>query len=127
MIMVTGMTTKAVDTVSAYPGVENTDPEVYRILAAESQRQANCLELIASENHVSQAVREAVGSLMTNKYAEGYPGRRYYAGCAHMDEAEDLARERVKKLFGCEHANPIRAARPTWRCTWPCSSRATRF
>ncbi len=91
--------------VSAYPAVQETDPEVYRILMAEEERQANCLELIASENHVSAAVREAVGSVMTNKYAEGYPGKRYYGGCQHMDEVENLARERAKQLFKCDHVN----------------------
>ncbi|NLX12031.1 MAG: serine hydroxymethyltransferase [Phycisphaerales bacterium] len=88
-----------------YPAIQETDPAVHRILMAEEERQANCLELIASENHVSRAVREAVGSVMTNKYAEGYPGRRYYGGCRHMDEVEDLARERAKQLFGCDHVN----------------------
>lgn len=93
------------EAVSAYSAVQQSDPEVYRTLVAEEERQASCLELIASENHVSRAVREAVGSIMTNKYAEGYPGRRYYGGCAHVDEVEDLARERAKRLFGCEHVN----------------------
>jgi glycine hydroxymethyltransferase len=69
------------------------------------ERQQNTIELIASENHVSQAVLEALGSVFTNKYAEGYPGKRYYGGCANMDSVEALARERVKKLFGCEHVN----------------------
>jgi len=91
--------------VSDYLAVRETDPQLYEMLMAEERRQANCLELIASENHVSRAVREAVGSVLTNKYAEGYPGRRYYAGCKYVDEVEDLARERVKQLFGCEHVN----------------------
>ena len=95
----------AVETASPYPAVEKSDPEVFKALAAEVERQANCLELVASENHVSRAVLEAVGSVMTNKYAEGYPGRRYYAGCKHVDEAENLARERAKRLFGCDHVN----------------------
>jgi glycine hydroxymethyltransferase len=96
---------ETMDTVSAYPAIQQSDPDVYRILVAEGERQASCLELIASENHVSRAVLEAVGSVLTNKYAEGYPGRRYYAGCEHVDEVEDLARDRAKKLFGCEHVN----------------------
>ncbi len=88
-----------------YPAVAARDPEVYRILVAEGRRQADCLELIASENHVSRPVLEAVGSVLTNKYAEGYPGRRYYGGCRHVDEVEELARDRAKQLFGCEHVN----------------------
>ncbi len=88
-----------------YPTIKKTDPDLYRALAAEGRRQANCLELIASENHVSRAVLEAVGSILTNKYAEGYPGKRYYGGCAHVDEVEDLARNRAKQLFHCDHVN----------------------
>jgi len=91
--------------VVGYPAVQAGDPEVFRILVAEEQRQANCLELIASENHVSRGVLEAVGSVLTNKYAEGYPGKRYYGGCRHVDEVEELARERARRLFGCEHVN----------------------
>lgn len=91
--------------VVGYPAVQAGDPEVFRILVAEEQRQANCLELIASENHVSRGVLEAVGSVLTNKYAEGYPGKRYYGGCRHVDEVEELARERARQLFGCEHVN----------------------
>ncbi|HEY3243189.1 MAG TPA: serine hydroxymethyltransferase [Phycisphaerae bacterium] len=85
--------------------IATQDPEVWRIVQAEERRQQETLELIASENHVSPAVREAVGSVFTNKYAEGYPGRRYYGGCQNMDAVEELARQRVKQLFGCEHAN----------------------
>ncbi|MBN2445738.1 MAG: serine hydroxymethyltransferase, partial [Phycisphaerae bacterium] len=81
------------------------DPEVAEAVRREEDRQQNTLELIASENHVSMAVREAAGSVFTNKYAEGYPGRRYYGGCVNMDTVEDLARERAKKLFNAEHAN----------------------
>jgi glycine hydroxymethyltransferase len=81
------------------------DPQVAEILAAEADRQATTLELIASENHVSAAVMHAVGSWMTNKYAEGYPGKRYYGGCEFHDAVEDLARERAKALFGCRFAN----------------------
>ncbi|UCD28064.1 MAG: serine hydroxymethyltransferase [Planctomycetota bacterium] len=101
------MATEALNKTSAYAysAVQKTDPVVYEILMAEVRRQANCLELIASENHVSRAVLETVGSVFTNKYAEGYPGRRYYGGCEHCDEAEDLARERARQLFGCDHVN----------------------
>ena len=82
-----------------------TDPEVAEIIRREEDRQQNTLELIASENHVSVAVRAANGSVFTNKYAEGYPGKRYYGGCVNMDAIEDLARERAKQLFHAEHAN----------------------
>ena len=85
--------------------MSDSDPEVWRAMCAEQERQHHTLELIASENHASQAVREAVGSIFTNKYAEGYPGRRYYGGCQNMDAVEDLARERAKRLFGCDHVN----------------------
>ena len=85
--------------------IARTDPEVWPAMEAEERRQQNTLELIASENHVSPAVREAVGSVFTNKYAEGYPGRRYYGGCANMDAVEELACARARKLFGCDHVN----------------------
>ena len=85
--------------------LKKTDPETYQAVQNETRRQANKLELIASENFVSEAVLEAMGSPLTNKYAEGYPGRRYYGGCEFVDAAENLAIERAKKLFGCEHAN----------------------
>ena len=91
------------DSVLAF--LRGQDPEAGDILAAESERQATTLELIASENHVSPAVMHAMGTCFTNKYAEGYPGARYYGGCVHHDEAENLARERAKRLFGCEFAN----------------------
>jgi glycine hydroxymethyltransferase len=81
------------------------DPEVAQAIAHEVERQANGLELIASENFVSRAVLEAAGSVMTNKYAEGYPGRRYYGGCEYVDVVERLAIDRAKALFGAEHAN----------------------
>jgi glycine hydroxymethyltransferase len=81
------------------------DPDIAKVLREEAQRQHRNLELIASENFVSEAVLEAVGSVMTNKYAEGYPGRRYYGGCEVVDVAEDLAIARAKELFGAEHAN----------------------
>src|SRR5438132_4997451 len=83
----------------------DTDPEIAKALRAEAQRQHRNLELIASENFVSEAVLEAVGSVMTNKYAEGYPGRRYYGGCEHVDTVEELARDRARELFGAEHVN----------------------
>jgi glycine hydroxymethyltransferase len=81
------------------------DPEVATILRAERERQETTIELIASENHVSPAVMHTMGTWMTNKYAEGYPGARYYGGCKHHDEIEDLARERAKAMFGCRFAN----------------------
>ncbi len=81
------------------------DPDAYQIVLRERLRQTNDIVLIASENHCSPAVLEATGSILTDKYAEGYPGKRYYGGCEHVDEAEDLARDRVKRLFGAEHAN----------------------
>jgi glycine hydroxymethyltransferase len=81
------------------------DPEVYAAICGELGRQNSRLELIASENFTSEAVMEATGSVLTNKYAEGYPGRRYYGGCEHADAVETLARERAKKLFQAEHAN----------------------
>ncbi|NMP21166.1 serine hydroxymethyltransferase [Sulfobacillus harzensis] len=85
--------------------LEQVDPAVFQAIRDEERRQQHHLELIASENWTSPAVREAVGSVMTDKYAEGYPGRRYYGGCENVDVVEDLARERLKQLFGAEHAN----------------------
>ena len=85
--------------------LQEVDPDVGSAVRHETERQAHGLELIASENFVSEAVLEAMGSVFTNKYAEGYPGRRYYAGCENMDGVEDLARRRAKMLFGCDHAN----------------------
>ncbi|HEU5300025.1 MAG TPA: serine hydroxymethyltransferase, partial [bacterium] len=81
------------------------DPEVFRILDAERARQREGVELIPSENYVSEAVLEAMGTIFTNKYSEGYPGRRYYGGNEHVDEIERLAQERAKRLFGVPHAN----------------------
>ena len=81
------------------------DHAIERIIAAEEERQRYNIELIASENFCSDDVREAVGSVLTNKYAEGYPGKRYYGGCVYVDEAEELARKRVCEIFGAEHAN----------------------
>lgn len=85
--------------------IESYDPELWAAMKAEADRQRDKLELIASENYTSPAVMEAVGSVLTNKYAEGYPGKRYYGGCEFVDMAENLARERAKKLFGSDHAN----------------------
>src|SRR5215217_3377600 len=85
--------------------LKQTDSDIHRLLIAEADRQENQLEMIASENFVSQAVLQAMGSVLTNKYAEGYPGKRYYGGCEVVDEVEKLAQERLLKLFGAEHAN----------------------
>ena len=85
--------------------LNKVDPEIYSAIKGELKREEENLELIASENFTSLAVLEAQGSVLTNKYAEGYPGRRWYGGCQHVDEIESLAIERVKKLFGAEHAN----------------------
>ena len=85
--------------------LHEVDPEIAETIVLETRRQAETLELIASENFVSEAVLEAMGSVFTNKYAEGYPGRRYYGGCQHVDVAENLAIERAKKIFDAEHAN----------------------
>ncbi|MCB0411400.1 MAG: serine hydroxymethyltransferase, partial [Bdellovibrionales bacterium] len=85
--------------------VETTDPELFRYIRAEADRQEHGLEMIASENYTSQAVMQAQGSVLTNKYAEGYPGKRYYGGCENVDQVEQLAIDRAKKLFGAEHAN----------------------
>ena len=85
--------------------LQQTDPEIFDIITEELSRQRKGIELIASENFVSRAVLSAMGSVLTNKYAEGYPGARYYGGCSVVDKAENLARERAKKLFGCDHAN----------------------
>lgn len=88
-----------------YPDLKQTDPEVFNAVSKELSRQRNKLELIASENFTSLAVMQAQGSILTNKYAEGYPGKRYYGGCEFVDQVETLAIERAKKLFGAEHAN----------------------
>ena len=85
--------------------ITKTDPEIADAIKAEMERQNSHIELIASENWVSKAVMAAMGSPLTNKYAEGYPGKRYYGGCQCVDVVEDLARERAKKLFGCEYVN----------------------
>ena len=88
-----------------FENLEREDEQIAHLVQKEKERQENSIELIASENFVSKAVMEAMGSYLTNKYAEGYPSKRYYGGCHVVDEVEDLARERVKKLFGAEHAN----------------------
>ena len=85
--------------------LKNQDPDIFRIINSEVQRQNDFLELIASENFASKAVLEAVGSALTNKYAEGYPGKRYYGGCIHVDDAENLAIDRAKQLFKADYAN----------------------
>ncbi len=85
--------------------LQKTDPEIYTIIEQEKKRQQKQINLIASENYASKAILEATGSVLTNKYAEGYPGKRYYAGCEHVDSAEQLAIERCKKLFSVHHAN----------------------
>ncbi len=85
--------------------IQDQDPEVWQSIAGEQRRQADGLEMIASENYTSPAVMQATGSVLTNKYAEGYPGRRYYGGCEFVDIAENLARDRAKRLFGADHAN----------------------
>ena len=85
--------------------VADVDPEIAEVLTAEAQRQESTLEMIASENFVPQAILDCQGSVLTNKYAEGYPGKRYYSGCEHVDVAEQLAIDRAKELFGAEHVN----------------------
>jgi glycine hydroxymethyltransferase len=85
--------------------IETEDPEIFAAIAGEEKRQKQNLELIASENYASKAVREAMGCVMTNKYAEGYPGKRYYGGCEWVDVAETLAIDRLKQIFGADHAN----------------------
>ena len=85
--------------------LEIVDNEIYEAIKKEEKRQNERIELIASENFTSKAVMEAMGSVFTNKYAEGYPGKRYYGGCENVDIAENLARDRAKQLFGAEHAN----------------------
>src|ERR1051325_2936600 len=92
-------------TISMWRTMRETDPEIAHAIRNELTKFSDGLELIASENFVSRAVLEAVGSVMTNKYAEGYPGRRYYGGCEFVDIAESLAIERAKQLFGADHAN----------------------
>lgn len=90
---------------SAQNTLKQIDPDLWGIIEQENQRQEDHIELIASENYVSHAVMTAQGSQLTNKYAEGYPGKRYYGGCEYVDLAEQLAIERIKALFGAEAAN----------------------
>src|SRR3954471_8778064 len=85
--------------------IRRQDPDIADLIGKEAERQAHTLELIASENHVSPAVMHAMGSWLTNKYAEGYPGARYYGGCEFHDQIETIARDRAKQLFGCRFAN----------------------
>ncbi len=85
--------------------VAEVDPEIAEVLRNEAARQEATLEMIASENFVPQAVLDCQGSVLTNKYAEGYPGKRYYGGCEHVDVAEQLAIDRAKEVFGAEHVN----------------------
>ena len=100
-----------------------TDPDVHRWVCDEGRRQDRQIELIASENIVSAAVLDALGSVLTNKYAEGYPGRRYYGGCVHVDEVEACAIDRARRLFDagfCQTCSPTPAPRPTRPCSWRC-------
>jgi glycine hydroxymethyltransferase len=99
------MKVKPLSEIPEIPAIEQVDPEVAAAIHAEEFRQRSNLELIASENYASRAVLEAQGCVMTNKYAEGYPGKRYYGGCENVDVVEELARSRAKALFGAEHAN----------------------
>jgi len=97
--------TTAEATAPSISRLQDADPDVFRIIEVEQQRQHDTLEMIASENHTSPAVMAAVGSCLTNKYAEGYPGKRYYSGCVNYDEVETLAIQRATQLFGCKFAN----------------------
>lgn len=99
--------------------IQQQDPEVYEAIQNELKRQRTKIELIASENFVSEAVMEAQGSVLTNKYAEGYPGRRYYGGCEYVDVAEDLARERAKKFLelSMQTFSRIPVLKPIWLFT----------
>ena len=109
-------------------GLAEVDPDVAALLGRELERQRSQIELIASENFTWPSVLEAVGSVPTNKYAEGYPGRRYYGGCEVVDEIEQLAIDRAKALFGAEHANvqPHAGAQANMAVYLACSTRATR-
>ena len=107
--------------------VEQTDPELFAAIQAENARQEHHIELIASENYASPAVMWAQGTQLTNKYAEGYPGKRYYGGCEYVDVVETLAIERAKQLLApvSPTCRPIPARRPTRRCSSACCSPAT--
>lgn len=111
-----------------YEYLKAEDPELYIPFMKELERQRSHLELIASENFTSLAVMDAMGSHLTNKYAEGYPGHRYYGGCEYVDEVENIAIERAKNLFGANYANvqPIPDRRQIWRFMPLCCSQATR-
>src|SRR5213594_3776943 len=85
--------------------LQQTDPKIAELIKLEEQRQESTLELIASENHVSRAVQEAAGTVLTNKYAEGYPGARYYGGCGYYDQIETLAIDWARQMFDCNYAN----------------------
>jgi len=100
-----------------YEMLKKQDEEIYEQIKKEEERQKHNIELIASENFVSEAVLEAVGSILTNKYAEGYPNARYYGGCEYIDQIEELARNRAKELFGAEHANvqPHSGSQAIWQ------------
>ncbi len=110
-----------------FRSLKAVDPEIFQAIADERARQNDGLELIASENFVSRAVLEATGSVLTNKYAEGYPGKRYYGGCEFVDVAERLAIERAKELFGAEHVNvqPHSGTSANMAVYFACSSPAT--
>ena len=95
--------------------LKEADQELFQSIEQEFSRQQNHIELIASENIVSKAVLQAQGSVLTNKYAEGYPGKRYYGGCEHVDISENLAIERAKKLFDCKFAN-VQMVQFIWLC-----------
>ena len=109
--------------------LENSAPDIAAIVTREEERQRNEINLIASENIVSEAILTAQGSVLTNKYAEGYPGKRYYGGCEVVDEAENLARDRAKELFGATMPmfSPIQELRRTLPPTLLFSNRVTRF
>ena len=109
------------------PELAEVDPEVATLVADEIERQSSTICLIPSENYVSRAVLEAMGSVFTNKYSEGYAGRRYYEGQQVVDQLEPLAVERATRLFGVEHANvqPYSARPRIWPCTSPAVNRAT--
>lgn len=109
--------------------LQQTDPAIFDIIKEEAERQEYGIELIASENYTSKAVMEAMGSVLTNKYSEGYVGKRYYGGNEVIDKMEALAIERCKQLFGCDHANisPFPVLLQTPLSTWAFSSRVTRF
>ena len=102
--------------------IAHVDPELWSIIQHENRRQEEHIELIASENYASPAVMAAQGTQLTNKYAEGYPGKRYYGGCEFVDRAEQLAIDRVKALFGAEHANvqPNSGSQANQACSSAC-------